>query len=89
MRSGGLKVRELAGEILNDWDAVVAFVFDPSLPPTNNDAERALRHAVMGLSLCTSCSSIWKHWKRVYGFVATRATLSGDHRADGLGIQIA
>jgi transposase len=41
------KVRELAGEILNDWDAVVAFVFDPKLPPTNNDAERALRHAVV------------------------------------------
>ena len=41
------KVRGLAGEILNDWDAVVAFVFDPSLPPTNNDAERALRHAVI------------------------------------------
>ena len=41
------KVRELAGEILNDWDAIVAFVYDPSLPPTNNDAERALRHAVI------------------------------------------
>lgn len=41
------KVRELAGEILNDWDAIVAFVFDPKLPPTNNDAERALRHAVI------------------------------------------
>jgi hypothetical protein len=41
------KVRELAGEVLNDWDAVVAFVFDPKLPPTNNDAERALRHAVI------------------------------------------
>jgi hypothetical protein len=41
------KVRELAGEILNDWDAVVAFVHDPRLPPTNNDAERALRHAVI------------------------------------------
>jgi len=41
------KVRELAGEILNDWDAIVAFVFDPALPPTNNDAERALRHAVI------------------------------------------
>jgi hypothetical protein len=41
------KVRELAGEILNDWTAVVAFVFDPTLPPTNNDAERALRHAVI------------------------------------------
>ena len=41
------KVRELAGEILNDWDAVVAFVFDPKLPPTNNDAERALRHTMI------------------------------------------
>jgi transposase len=41
------KARELAGEILNDWDAVVAFVHDPRLPPTNNDAERALRHAVI------------------------------------------
>jgi transposase len=41
------KVRELAGEILNDWNAVVAFVHDPRLPPTNNDAERALRHAVI------------------------------------------
>jgi len=41
------KVRDLAGEILNDWGAVIAFVTDPSLPPTNNDAERALRHAVI------------------------------------------
>jgi transposase len=41
------KVRDLAGEILNDWDAVVAFVCDPNLPPTNNEAERALRHAVI------------------------------------------
>ena len=41
------KVRALAREILNDWDAVIAFVHNPSLPPTNNDAERALRHAVI------------------------------------------
>ena len=41
------KVRDLAGEILNDWVAVIAFVSDPNLPPTNNDAERALRHAVI------------------------------------------
>ena len=33
------KVRDLAGEILNDWDAVIAFVSDPNLPPTNNDAD--------------------------------------------------
>ena len=41
------KVRALAREILNDWDAVIAFVDDPRLPPTNNDAERTLRHAVI------------------------------------------
>jgi transposase len=41
------KLRALAREILNDWDAVVAFVKNPELPPTNNDAERALRHAVI------------------------------------------
>ena len=41
------KLRALAKEILNDWDAVVAFVKNPELPPTNNDAERALRHAVI------------------------------------------
>jgi hypothetical protein len=41
------KVRRLAREILNDWDAVIAFVNDPRLPPTNNDAERALRCAVI------------------------------------------
>lgn len=42
------KLRALANEILNDWDAVVAFVKNPGLPPTNNAAERALRHAVIG-----------------------------------------
>jgi len=36
-----------ANEILRDWDAVVAFVTNPQLPPTNNEAERALRHAVI------------------------------------------
>ena len=41
------KLKALAREILNDWSAVVAFVFNPDLPVTNNDAERALRHAVI------------------------------------------
>ena len=41
------KARALAREILNDWDAVIAFVRNPHLPPPNNDAERALRHAVI------------------------------------------
>ena len=41
------KARALAREILNDWDAITAFVTYPELPPTNNDAETALRHAVI------------------------------------------
>ena len=41
------KLQALAKEILNDWDAVIAFVKNPQLPPTNNEAERALRHAVI------------------------------------------
>ena len=41
------KLQALAKEILNDWDAVVALVKNPELPPTNNEAERALRHAVI------------------------------------------
>jgi len=41
------KLQALAKEILNDWEAVVAFVKNPELPPTNNEAERALRHAVI------------------------------------------
>jgi transposase len=43
------KLQALAKEILNDWEAVVAFVKHPdaALPPTNNEAERALRHAVI------------------------------------------
>ena len=46
------KLRALARQILADWDAVVAFVKNPGLPPTNNDAERALRHAVLSRRIC-------------------------------------
>jgi transposase len=41
------KLKALAHEILNDWQAVVAFVSNPNLPVTNNEAERALRHSVI------------------------------------------
>jgi hypothetical protein len=41
------KIRALAREVLNDWAAIVAFVTNHALPPTNNEAERALRHAVI------------------------------------------
>jgi len=45
------KIRALAREILYDWDAIVAFVTNHALPPTNNEAERALRIAVIARRL--------------------------------------
>ena len=45
------KIRALAREILNDWAAIVAFVRNPHLPATNNEAERALRIAVIARRL--------------------------------------
>jgi transposase len=45
------KLQTLGKEILNDWDAVVAFVNHPELPSTNNEAERALRHAVIARNI--------------------------------------
>ena len=45
------KIRALAREILNDWAAIVAFVNNPALPATNNEAERALRIAVIARRL--------------------------------------
>ena len=45
------KLQALGKERLKDWDAVVAFVNHPELPPTNNEAERALRHAVIARNI--------------------------------------
>ena len=41
------KTRELAVEMLNDWDAIFIVLAHPHLPLTNNEAERALRHWVI------------------------------------------
>jgi transposase len=41
------KTHELAGEFLNDWDAIFHVLDDPRWPLTNNEAERALRHWVI------------------------------------------
>lgn len=41
------KVRKLAVEFLNDWEAIFMVLRHPHLPLTNNEAERALRHWVI------------------------------------------
>jgi len=45
------KTRQLARELLNDWDAIWAVLEHPELPITNNIAERALRHWVIARKL--------------------------------------
>lgn len=41
------KTRQLARELLNDWDAIWTVLEHPELPLTNNIAEQALRHWVI------------------------------------------
>jgi len=41
------KLRAFARELLSDWDIILRQIHDPSLPLTNNDAERILRHWVI------------------------------------------
>lgn len=40
-------LREIAREFLNDWDVIMRPLDDPTLPLTNNAAERQLRHYVI------------------------------------------
>ncbi len=44
--SGHEKTRQLARELLNDWDTFWVVLDHPELPLTNHEAERALRHWV-------------------------------------------
>jgi Transposase IS66 family len=74
---------------LNHWEGLVRFLDDGRIELDTNIVERGIRPIVTGLSLCTSFSSVWKHWKWLHGFGATRATLPGDNRGDGLRMQVA
>jgi hypothetical protein len=75
--------------MLERWEGLTAFLDDGRLEPDTNTVERSIRPIATGLSLCTSFSSVWKHWKRLRGFGATRAPFPGDCRADGLRTQVA
>jgi transposase len=75
--------------MLTRWPAFSRFLEDGRICLTNNAAERALRGLATGLSLCTSFSSVWKHWKRPRRLGATRAPFPSDGRGDGLRMQVA
>jgi transposase len=81
------KLAEAIRYALSRWDG--RFLDDGRIEINSNTVERSIRPLATGLSLCTSLLSIRKHWKRLCGFVATRATFTGDRGVDGLGLQIA
>jgi Transposase IS66 family len=74
---------------LNHWEGLVRFLDDGRIEIDNNVVERAKRPIATGLSLCTSFSSVWKHWKRPRRLGATRAPFPSDGRGDGLRMQVA
>jgi hypothetical protein len=41
-------LRKAVNYTLKYWDGLTKFLIDPKIPLTNNEAERAIRHAVMG-----------------------------------------
>ncbi|HUZ66468.1 MAG TPA: IS66 family transposase [Beijerinckiaceae bacterium] len=69
--------------------ALERFLHEGRLDIDNNAVERAIRPQTTGLSLCTSFSSVWKHWKWFRGVGATRAAFTGDRCLNVFGLQIA
>ncbi len=75
------KLPRLAGEILNDWDAVITFVGDPDVPPTNNDdAERAHRNAVIFRRISFDTRSV--EGSRLYAAALSVIDTCRKHRTD-------
>lgn len=79
------KIRALAREILNDWSAIVAFVTNHALPPTNNEAERALRLAVIArrLSFGTRTEEGSAAYAATLSVVGPSGNAAGDKPAEG------
>jgi transposase len=74
---------------LNRWAEFTRFLDDGRVCLSNNAAERGLRCVATLRSLCTSYSSIWKHWNLIFRFRATLAIPSGDRRDDVFSLQVA
>jgi transposase len=87
--SGSSTLAEAIRYALARWHGLTHFLHDGRVDLDTNPVERAIRPVATGLSLCTSFSSVWKHWKWLRGFGAIRAPFPGDHRADGLRMQVA
>ena len=89
------KVKALARELLNDWEAIFRILDYPHYPLTNNESERALRQWVLLRKVtqgsqseigcratCAIASVIGTAKKRAKAFMATLKT----HLHEGLGV---
>lgn len=63
------KTSALAGEFLNDWEAIFRVLKYPHLPLTNNEAEQALRHWVIARKL--SYGTRTKQGSRAFSLLAS------------------
>jgi len=63
------KTRQLARELLNDWDAIWTVLAYPHLPITNNVAEQSLRHWVIARKL--SYGTRTRQGSRAYTLLAS------------------
>jgi len=63
------KMRQLAREFLNDWEAIWRVLEYPDLPITNNIAERALRHWVIARKI--SYGTRTKQGSRAFALLAS------------------
>jgi len=64
-----VKLGEFCREMLNDWEAIIRPLLDPSLPRTNNAAERLLRHWVIARRL--SCGTRSEQGTRAFALLAS------------------
>ena len=58
---------------LGHWQGLTLFLTDGRIEVDSNVVERTIRPIATPKSLCTSSSSIWKHWELVFGGEMTRA----------------
>lgn len=63
------KTKQLARELLNDWEAIWRVLAHPTLPITNNVAERALRHWVIARKISYGTRST--EGSRAYALLAS------------------
>ena len=87
--SGRSKLAEAIRYALSRWAGLTRYLDNGRIEIDNNVVERAMRPIATRLSLCTSFSSVWKHWKRPRRLGATRAPFPSDGRVDGLRMQVA